>query len=145
MNETKPEAPNWSNKVSCLLDSMAAGRRALAREYRFRSALSQRSRAENAGRFNCRLREAYYVTTEKGIFLLDGGRIRRVCSVPCYGLALTEEHFYIPAWFGQRSALLKGERAALDRCGVPYRFRVLYEVEVVGSNDRMHQAFAGPN
>ena len=80
----------------------------------------------------------FYVSSEKGLFHVDSNGIRRLSSIPMYGVALTEDHVFMAGQIHKRSVVLRGDR----RRNEPLEMRnptILYETMAQGYNERIHQ------
>lgn len=127
--------------MASLFKSIETAAKTLKRDFRYLRSFSASSKRKLVGRFNCSLKDAYFATTEKGIYLLQDGNIYHICNIPCYGIAFSKDDFFLTAWFKNRSVLLKGNRMALHEPSLPFRFRSLYSLDGIRSNERLHQAF----
>ncbi|TDJ79627.1 MAG: hypothetical protein E2O39_00660 [Planctomycetota bacterium] len=110
---------------------------------RYHAALAAKAGRRLLGRYDAQLAGAYFVTTERGVLHLEGGRIRQAFDVPCYGIAFHGDHFYVSAWFGDRTSLMRGQRGALLAGSGALGLEELYGLDVRRSNERIHQIYAG--
>lgn len=127
--------------IRSLIKSADAARKAWRGVARYEQSFRAHAEFSVAGTYDVKLSQPYWVSSERGVYLLRDGQILLIAPVPCYGLAFAAEHFYLSAYFGHYTAIWKGDRQASQKKGSPFRFQELYGYQTLGSNERIHQIF----
>ncbi|MBT3171048.1 MAG: hypothetical protein HOM52_12230 [Rhodospirillaceae bacterium] len=119
-------------------------RRALE-EDKFYRALKNRSRFEQAIDVDIRTQADYLITTDKGVFLLSGGKLRLAFPFATFGISAIGDTIYIASGVLNRNFILSGNLAAFLREGMHYDFQIMYEARERSFDGRIHQIHADPS
>lgn len=87
------------------------------------------------------LQKSYYVTTNKGLFCLNKNRVEKLLDAELYGIALSGTSFYLSAYFGKISTVLRGNLHDLQSRRRRIPMHPVYTTEVSSTNSRIHQIF----
>ncbi len=87
------------------------------------------------------LQNSYYVTTDKGMFFLEGGRVTKILEAHLYGIAFSETSYYLSAYFGKVSTVVRGNLEDLRKARAGVSIEEIYTTDVASTNSRIHQIF----
>lgn len=121
--------------------SALAALRAARTEYRWLRSLRGSGRAADLGPIDLPISGRYVVSSDKGVYHLADGRIRRLCDIPAFGIAIAGRQIYLATWYGSCSVVLAGDFPDL-LAGGGTRWRELYRVNYLTPAGRIHQIAA---
>lgn len=87
------------------------------------------------------LNGSYYITTDKGLFFIEDSKLFKILDGAFYGIAFSDEYYYLSAYFGKLSTVVRGRLDDLKACCSSNAMEPVYTTQVASTNSRIHQVF----
>lgn len=89
----------------------------------------------------CPVQNRYYAGTNSGLYAIQDRDVVRLLPGHFYGIAVSSEYFYVSAYFGKLSVVLKGSLADLQAGRSRSAMEVILSADVASTHSRVHQLY----
>ena len=83
----------------------------------------------------------YYFTSELGLYRVSGAGVTRIFDQTLYGIAFFEDWVFFSMFIDEWSLVVRGDRRALLGDTEAFRFKEIYRLRTLSTNDRIHGIF----